>query len=88
MIGKNFFDFMLDKGNFVNPKTKTLTSIRLIGLNTTIRTFSIFNHNHKMYFWPAYIRHPLNWEYMGPFNLMSEKFILDHISHALFILNI
>ena len=35
MIGKNFFDFMLDKGNFVNPKTKTLTSIRLIGLNTT-----------------------------------------------------
>ena len=88
MIGKNFFDFMLDKGNFVNSKTKTLTSIRLIGLNTTIRTFSIFNHNHKMYFWPAYIRHPLNWEYMGPFNLMSEKFILDHISRALFILNI
>jgi len=88
MIDKNFFDFMLDKGNFVNPKTKTLTSIRLIGPNTTICPFSIFNHNHKMYLWPAYITHRWNWEYVGTFNLMSEKFILDHISHVLFILYI
>lgn len=42
MIGKNIFGFLLGIGNFVNFKTKTLTSVRLIGSNTTIGTFFNF----------------------------------------------